>query len=226
MIIGRSSCGHLAQCLPGTLFGGKTIQTKYAAARKGHAVFEEYMALARSDTLRHGPLPSLGHSGPEMPKQTYVQLDNAYWIEWHLLTRFQPRAAPRRLSGHSLQEVLGRYQARRQMGVGSRLGRRQNPPPVRTPSPSPPPTSFQVGWVPSPPPTPPQAPTWVTVAANERPTFVKPQTGSAAIAIRAPPSPGCGRTLKAGGKVTFHKRKGGAEEEEEVSEAPAVKKQR
>lgn len=88
VIIRRTTCGHLVFCLPVTSFGDATIQEKYAQS-PNCKVMDQYLPLRRRGTKAHHSLPILDHSGPSMPKQSYVHLDHGYWIEWANLERFK-----------------------------------------------------------------------------------------------------------------------------------------
>lgn len=114
VILGTSPCGHMVQCLPATSWGGQSLEQKWRNIRNPQMMAEKrflWSALKRRDTVPHNDLGSLDHSGPEMPSQTYIHKDHAYWIEWSFLDHFKHADGKRQLTAESFQRLVQQYQA-------------------------------------------------------------------------------------------------------------------
>jgi hypothetical protein len=88
VVTGTSKCGRYVECRQVTSFGGRSIQTKYGG-KAHHPAYDNYLAI-KDARATHGAPNNTGllETTERMPKPSYINLNQSFWIEVSVLHRW------------------------------------------------------------------------------------------------------------------------------------------
>jgi hypothetical protein len=146
--------GDIVFAAPITSFGEKTLHEKYSNASKAawDRISQSFIVIRRKEsaTVDINTIGQLEHSGRDLQKQSYVNLNHGFWMPRHCLETF--RGGERKLTATSLktaQRAFGRAESHRRVnGLSSRVPEAKAARQLPTPPPSPPAMGRQGSWRP------------------------------------------------------------------------------